>query len=309
MLLEQELVQYRPSKRSVCTIGVLDGVHLGHQALIRRTIQEARARDCEAGALVLHPHPREVLVPGANVPLLTPLEERVSLLKALGLDFVLPVSFNLQLSRLSAREFMAALVQHLDLAGIVSGPDFAVGKGREGDVSALSRIGAELGYEMIVIDQLEDGTHKVSSSTIRSAIALGDVETAARLLGRPYVTRGQVVHGFARGRLLGYPTANLSVDGHLALPADGIYATRARAGTEVHASATYIGNQPTFDGSDRSLEVFLLDFDGDLYGSDLSIEWVSKVREDRKFDSPDALVQQMAKDVAHARAALGAASA
>ncbi len=306
MLLEQELAQYRPSKRSVCTIGVLDGVHLGHQALIRRTVLEARARDCEAGALVLHPHPREVLVPGANVPLLTPLEERVSLLTALGLDFVIPVSFTVEVSRLSARDFMAALVKHLDLAGIVCGPDFAVGKQREGDVTALSHIGAELGYEMIVIDQLEDGTHKVSSSTIRSAIALGDVETAARLLGRPYLTTGKVVHGFARGRLLGYPTANLSVDGHLALPADGIYATRARS-AGVHASATYIGNQPTFDGSDRSLEVFLLDFDGDLYGSDLSIEWVSKVREDRKFDSPDALVQQMAKDVAQARAALGAA--
>lgn len=305
MLLEQALAPYAPGRPSICTVGVFDGVHLGHQALVRRTVDEAAARSAASGVVVLHPHPREVLVPGAQVPLLTPLEDRMALLRRVGVDFVAPVQFTVSLSQLTAREFMAVLVKALRLTGLVAGPDFAVGKGREGSVEALGRLGHELGYEMMVIGQLEEHEHKVSSSTIRSAIAVGDVSTAARLLGRNFSTKGRVAHGAARGRTLGYPTANITVDARLALPADGIYATRARAGGRVLPSATYVGNQPTFDGQERTIEVFLLDFDGDIYGEELEVEWVSKVRDDHRFESVDALVSQMAADVDKARSLLG----
>jgi len=304
MLLDEELAPYAPHRPSVCTIGVFDGVHVGHQALVRRTIEEARGRGHSSGVVVFHPHPRDVLVPGTHVPVLTPLEDRVRLLKDLGADVVVPVSFTLKLSKLSARQFMSSLVQHLRLAGIVSGPDFAVGKDRGGDLPALIRLGEELGYTVTVIEPLGEPARKISSSAIRNAVGSGEVDAAARLLGRPYSTRGKVIHGAARGRTLGYPTANLRIDAGVALPGDGIYATRARADGSIYASASYVGSQPTFNGNERSIEVFLFDFQGDLYGDDLEVEWVSKVRDDRRFDSQDALVRQMAQDVDQARAVL-----
>lgn len=304
MLLDQELAAHTSARPSICTIGVFDGVHLGHQALVRRTIEEARAQGCAGGVVVFHPHPRDILVPGTHIPLLTPLEKRLELLKNLGADFVVPVSFTLQLSRLSARDFMAALVRHLRLSGIVSGPDFAVGKDREGDLPALTRLGDELGYTVTVIEPLGQEAQKISSSAIRRAVGSGEVAAAARLLGRPFSTKGEVVHGAARGRSLGYPTANLRVDAGLALPGDGIYATRAHTAQGTFPSAAYVGNQPTFNGKTRSIELFLLDFQGDLYGDDLEVEWVSKVRDDRRFESQEALVRQMAEDVDRARALL-----
>jgi clan AA aspartic protease len=199
---------------------------------------------------------------------------------------------------------MSSLVRHLGLAGIVSGPDFAVGKDREGDLPELTRLGEELGYTVTVMEPIGEPAHKISSSAIRNAIGSGEMDAAARLLGRPYSTRGKVVHGAARGRTLGYPTANLRIEAHVALPGDGIYATRARTDGGLYQSASYIGSQPTFNGSDRSVEVFLLDFEGDLYGDDLEVEWVEKVRDDKRFDSLDNLVFQMKEDVKAARYSL-----
>ena len=303
-MLVEELAEYTPPGRSICAIGVFDGVHLGHKALVDIIKAEAAARGCVSAAIVFHPHPRTVLVPGSAIALLTPLPERVDLLRGLGVELVLPLTFTRELSQLSAREFMGLLRQHLRLVGLVAGPDFALGRGREGTVPVLQELGRELGYTLSIIAPLEQGSQLISSTTVRQALAQGDVAAAADLLGRPFVTRGAVLEGAKRGRWLGYPTANIAPDPNLALPGDGIYATRVRLGTHTFNAVTYVGTRPTFQDEERLVEVFLLDYEGDLYGKDLRVEWVQQVREDHKFDSADALIEQMGRDVADARAVL-----
>ena len=304
MLAEEELARHTPSGRSFCTIGVFDGVHLGHRVLIEATKDEARARGGSSAIIVLHPHPRTVLVPGATVAVLTPIEDRLELIRALGVDLAVPLTFTRELSQLSAREFVALLQKHLHLAGLVVGPDFALGRGREGTIPVLEELGREMGFTVKAITFFEESSQRVSSTAVREALAQGDVAAAARLLGRPFFMHGAVVHGAARGHMLGYPTANIQSDGSRVLPADGIYATRVHVGDKTYGSATYVGTRPTFENGDRVVEVFLLDFDGDLYGIDLRVEWVDKVRDDQKFDNPEELTQQMAKDIARARAVL-----
>ena len=304
MLAEEELARHTPSGRSFCTIGVFDGVHLGHRVLIEATRDEAKARGGSSAIIVLHPHPHTVLVPGATVAVLTPIEDRLELIRALGVDLAVPLTFTRELSQLSAREFVALLQKHLHLAGLVVGPDFALGRGREGTIPVLEELGREMGFTVKAITFFEESSQRVSSTAVREALAQGDVAAAARLLGRPFFMHGAVVHGAARGHMLGYPTANIQSDGSRVLPADGIYATRVHVGDKTYGSATYVGTRPTFENGDRVVEVFLLDFDGDLYGTDIRVEWVDKVRDDQKFDSPEELIQQMAKDIADARAVL-----
>lgn len=304
MLVEEELARHTPLGQSICTIGVFDGVHLGHQTLIRQTIAEASARGCASAVIVFHPHPRTVLVPGATVALLTPIEDRVELIRRLGADIVAPVTFTQELSQLSAREFMALLQRRLHLTGLVVGPDFALGRGREGSIPVLEELGREMGYTVKTIAFTEHESARVSSTAVRDSLAQGDVASVARLLGRPFFMHGTVVHGAARGRQLGYPTANIQPNGGRALPADGIYATRVHVGDVVYNSATYVGTAPTFGEHERLVEVFLLDFEGDLYGKALMVEWVEKVREDRKFASPEALQEQMEKDITLAKTLL-----
>lgn len=301
MQAEEELAHHTPSGNSICTIGVFDGVHLGHRSLIQATIDEARARGCVSAVIALHPHPKTVLVPGSEVAVLTPIDDRVELIRELGVDVVVPLTFTKELSELSARQFIELLQKHLHMVGLVVGPDFALGRGREGSIPVLAEMGKEMGYTIKAITFLQEDSQRVSSTVVREALAQGDVAAVARLLGRPFFMHGDVVHGAARGHKLGYPTANIKSDGSRALPADGIYATRVHAGAKRYNAATYVGTRPTFENGDRVVEVFLLDFEGDLYGTDLRVEWVDKVRDDRKFNSADELVAQMSKDIEHAR--------
>ncbi len=304
MQAEEELARHTPSGNSICTIGVFDGVHLGHRSLIQATIDEARSRGYASAVITLHPHPKMVLVPGSEVAVLTPIDDRVELIRELGVDIVVPLTFTRELSELNAREFIGLLQKHLHMAGLVVGPDFALGRGREGSIPVLKEMGEEMGYTVKAITFLQEDSQRVSSTAVREALAEGDVAAVARLLGRPFFMHGDVVHGAARGHRLGYPTANIKSDGSRALPADGIYATRVHVGAKRYNAATYVGTRPTFDHGDRVVEVFLLDFEGDLYGTDLRVEWVDKVRDDRKFNSADELVAQMAKDIEHAKGML-----
>lgn len=301
MQVSDELARHAPAQETVTTLGVFDGVHLGHRRLMEQVIQRARAEELLSAAIILHPIPRTVLVPGTVIPTLTSLEERIDLIRATGIDVIVPLTFTLELSRLSAREFVALLKEHLRLRGLVVGPDFALGRGREGNVDALRALGAELGFWVEVAPLVTAGGEHVSSTVVRQAIAEGDVSRARAILGRPYRMEGTVIQGHARGRLLGFPTANIAPLPDRALPADGIYATVTTVDGRRHPSATYVGTGPTFENGERQVEVFLLDFADNLYGSHITVELLERVRPDQRFESAAALVTQMERDVADAR--------
>lgn len=286
------------------TIGVFDGVHRGHQALIRRLVASARERGLAAGVVTLHPAPITVIRPDIRVMYISSLEERIELIEALGVDSVAPLTFTSELAQVSADEFVAAMRQTLDMRLLVGGPDIALGRGREGNAAWLEQNAPRHGFALEIVQFLTDDGHKVSSSGIREAVARGEMEIAAELLGRPFSLRGPVVRGFERGRTIGFPTANIAVSADRALPALGVYVTRAYLGETVYPSVTNIGRRPTFDDGPPSIETHIFDFDADIYGRDLKIELLHRLRGEVKFSSVDALVAQIARDVAAARAFL-----
>jgi len=297
-LARRELSRVSPGRPSAVTIGVFDGVHRGHQHLVSVLIERANSENLAAVALTFNPHPRAVIRPGTPITYLTSLEERVELLQGLGLDAVGVLAFTSELAQLSARDFLSLLFEELQMRLLVIGPDFALGRNRAGTVDVIREVGQELGFVVEVAPMLEETGEKVGSSTVRQALADGDVEKVARLLGRPFSLRGPVVHGDERGRTLGFPTANIAIGLDRALPAYGIYVTRAYVRESTHASATNIGVRPTFDVEPRpTVETFILDFDQDIYGEELKIELLARLRGEEKFDSVEALVAQMHRDV------------
>lgn len=304
MPIEEELARVPPQGEMVLTIGVFDGVHLGHSHLIRRVIERANQGGFRSGVVTFYPHPVAVLRPQTVVSYLNDLDERVELIKQVGVDAVIPVTFSQAVSQLTAREFVQLVVRHLRMKGLVIGPDFALGRGREGNATVLKSLGEEMGFALEVVPPLTQGQEIVSSTAIRDAIAQGDMSRAARLLGRPFSVSGAVVHGVGRGHALGFPTANLALDPQRALPPDGIYVTRAYVDERPHQSVTNIGVRPTFDGGERTVEVFLLDFEGDLYGRHLKIELLERLRGEMRFSGVEELKAQIAKDVERARAIL-----
>lgn len=311
MGIEEELARSfteRESGRgSALTIGVFDGVHRGHQRLIAKVMQEASDKGCAAGVVTFRNHPDSVFNPDFKPRYITALDERIRLIERLGVDFVVPVTFDRAVAGIRARDFAAMLTRRLGMRALVAGPDFAMGYKREGNVDALAAIGAELGFSVSVVDLLSEGDAAVRSTNIRRALAAGDVSGVAKQLGRNYAMSGVVVSGEKRGRTLGFPTANLEVGGDMAIPANGIYATRAFVDGECHMAATSIGTRPTFDGKGRTIEAFLLGFDNILYNKELRLEFVSRLRDELKFDSVEALLEQMALDVEETRAILEAA--
>lgn len=302
-LSRDELARRAPGAPSAITLGVFDGVHRGHVHLVHGLMRRAAARGLVSGVVTLHPSPIQVLRPSARVAYITSLEERIELLGQTGVGFVAPLTFTSEVAELSARDFLAMLRDSLDMRYILMGPDNAFGRGREGTPLRVAEIGAELGFELEVLDDPLEGTAgRVSATAIRNAIADGDMEVAADLLGRPYALRGPIVHGAARGRTIGYPTANIAITPDRALPAFGVYVTRGWLRGTAYMGATNIGIKPTFDNELPSVETFLLDFDGDIYGSDLRIEILHRLRGEAKFDSLDELVGAIARDVEDTRA-------
>ena len=302
-LARRELARIAPGRPSAVTIGVFDGVHRGHQHLVGSLIERARADGLAAVALTFNPHPRAVLRPGFAVTYLTSLEERVELLQGLGLDAVGVLAFTSELAQLSPRDFLALLVDELQMRLLMVGPDFALGRNRAGTITVMRQVGEELGFRVEVAPLLTEDDEKVGSSSIRQALTDGDVSRVRRLLGRPFSLRGPVVTGDQRGRTLGFPTANIAIGLDRALPAYGIYVTRAYVGESTYESCTSIGIRPTFDVDPRpTVETFIIDFDENVYGRELRIDLLERLRGELKFDSAEALVGQMHKDIEGTRA-------
>jgi riboflavin kinase/FMN adenylyltransferase len=303
--LISELESHTPKNKTLLAIGVFDGVHLGHQHLISKLTQEAASRGLLSGIVTFTYHPRAVLSPRAKLARLTTVEERTHLLMDLGVQLVVPLTVDAEVAALGARAFVGLLQQYLRMQGLIIGPDFALGRGREGNAAALMQLGHELGFTVDVVEPFKIGNAMASSTAIRRALDRGDVGTASALLGHPFSLRGAVVGGVERGHELGYPTANIAVDSEQALPKDGVYATLGRLGDSVYKSVTNIGVRPTFDHGERTIEVFLIDFDANIYGQTLTIDLVEHLRGEAKFATVDELVAQIGRDVEQAKAILG----
>jgi len=315
MLVEEELSIEVPERDTALTIGVFDGVHLGHRFLIEKLKEKAASEGLVSGVITFKQHPRLMFSPRSQITSLTTLEERIRLLESLGVSHVVTLSFTPELSRLSAREFVMLLKRHLRMQGLVIGPDFALGSGREGDARALKSLGEELDFSVEVVPPRLLQGKVVSSTAIRGALSQGNVKEVGELLGRYLTLTGQVSHGDARGKSLGFPTANLIPQREQALPADGVYAAHAffsEPKIEVHKADSEkaypavinIGRRPTFDGSKRIVEAHLLDFAGDIYGHTLKLELVERLRGEEKFSGAQELKAQMARDVEQARSLL-----
>lgn len=288
-------------------IGNFDGVHRGHQALLLAMIDDARGYGRQAGVLTFDPHPSAVLRPDRAHSYLTTVPERLESLAELPLDFAVVYPFNLETAGTPAAEFIGSVQQAVQMAALWVGPDFALGRNREGDVPALRAIGWVLGYTVHTIEpHLLDG-EEVRSGRIRAYLLDGDVEAAAGQLGRPYQVTGIVVAGAQRGRTIGFPTANLAVPSARLLPANGVYATWAHLDDDPVmrgqrlASVTNVGVRPSFDNGQRTVETHLLDFDGNLYGRPLTLLFIARLRPEQRFPSVEALTAQIRLDAAAGR--------
>ena len=304
-LAREELRRAALARPTALTIGIFDGVHRGHQAVIREVIARARAHGLAAGAITFHPHPREVLRRDLTIEYVTSLEDRLALLLETGLDTVATVSFTSEFAQTEAGDFVRMLVEELDLKRLIIGEDFALGRQRGGDPETLAQLGEELGFEVDVIDLIPDNgeqAEKISSTEIRTALNEGAVERVAALLGRRFSVHGPVVLGFERGRTIGFPTANVAVGADRAIPGPGVYATLAHLPEGPHPSVTNIGVRPTFeDGGGLSIECHIFDFESDIYDTDLRVEFVQRLRGERKFEGVGQLTEQIARDCDAAR--------
>jgi riboflavin kinase/FMN adenylyltransferase len=297
---------------SVVTIGEFDGVHRGHQRIVARAAELGRELGLPVVAITFDPHPDEVIRPGSHPPLLSSVRRRAALFAGLGVDALWVVPFTLEFSRVDPDEFVrTVLVEKLHASAVVVGEDFRFGHRARGDVQLLDRLGEKYDYTAEGLPLLVLGDVTISSTAIRALLAAGDVAEAARLLGRPHRVEGVVVRGHQRGRQLGFPTANVESPPHTAIPADGIYAgwlaTLDETGAETNRwpAAISIGTNPTFDGQARTVEAYALDrTDLDLYGLHAAIDFATRLRGTQRFDSIEALVEQMRLDVDEARALL-----
>jgi riboflavin kinase/FMN adenylyltransferase len=290
-----------PASGTVATVGVFDGVHLGHQAILAEATARARSIGAVPAVLTFRQHPR-LLLTGSAPPQITSLEHRLVLLERAGIELCLVADFDANLRDTSAGEFVRHwLVGRLGVRLLVSGPDAKLGKDRQGTPPRLAEMGAFLGFGVVVVPPVSVGGRPARSSTIREAIAAGDLGGAAAMLGRRVSLLGTVVHGDARGAALGFPTANLDLHHELHPPA-GVYAVEARLDGKRLRGVVNIGTRPTFGAGAVTVEVHLLDFEGDLYGRDLEVEFLEKLREERRFASREDLVAQVRRDVERARA-------
>ena len=304
MQVEEELARLSPNKDMLLTIGVFDGVHLGHKYLLSQLKERARQENWLSGVVTFHQHPQAVLSPQTKLPCLTDLTQRIGLLKDEGIEAVINLSFTHELAQLSTRQFAGLLKKYLRMRGLVIGPDFALGQNREGNANTLRTLGRDMDFSVTVIPPVVINSEVVSSTAIRNALADGDMKKVSNLIGRPFSLHGRVIPGAGRGVGLGFPTANLDVDRQQALPPDGVYTTWAYINDNAYQSMTNIGRRPTFDGSERAVEVYVLDYHGELYGHELRIDIIEQLRSEKKFDTADELKKQIAEDIKQGRAIL-----
>ncbi|HEX5836238.1 MAG TPA: bifunctional riboflavin kinase/FAD synthetase [Anaerolineales bacterium] len=289
-------------ENSWLAIGVFDGVHRGHQQIIRRLTAGAHEHGVPAVVLTFHPHPARIFGRG-EIRLLTLPEERADLFASFGVDAVVTHPFDRDFANTTALDFMKLLKQHLSVSHLVLGYDSTVGKNREGNAARLVEIGAELGYSVEVTPALSDESGVISSTEIRKLVATGNVVDAAQLMGHPYSLHGPVSHGDKRGRTINVPTANIEYSPDKLIPANGIYACRAYLDGREYQAAINIGVNPTFtpDKQIPNVEAHLLDFQREIYGEDVKLEFVARLRDELRFDSVDKLLEQIWKDIDETR--------
>jgi len=297
MQIEEELARSQPEKDTLLTIGVFDGVHLGHKYLLSQLTKQARERNLLSGVVTFNQHPQEVLSPQTRLPFLTNLAQRTELIKNEGVEAVITLSFTAELAQLSARQFATLLQKYLRMRGLVLGPDFALGRGREGNTIALSALGEDMGFTVTTISPVTINGEVASSTAVRNALANGDIKRVLKLTGRPFSLSGPVAKGTGRGTGLGFPTTNIATDPGQALPADGVYATWSHIEGKLYKSMTNIGKNPTFGSSQRTIEVYILDYHGDLYGHNLTIDLVERLRGEKQFGTTEELKKQIAEDI------------
>jgi riboflavin kinase/FMN adenylyltransferase len=290
---------------SFVTIGNFDGVHLGHIPILKKLIDEAHKESRKALVITFDPHPKRVLHPHIKpFYLITSLEEKIKLLEDTGIDGLILIPFNLEFAKTTAEAFVNQILwDKLHIRKIFIGHDYTFGKNKVGNEAFLFSHGKELGFAVDVIHAVKSDDEIVSSTRLRHAILNGDVKMASRLLGRPYNVSGTVVTGKHRGSTLGIPTANIKPDKEL-LPAQGVYAVIANLGEGRHQGVLNIGFNPTFSDNELSVEVFLLDFAGDIYGKKLNILFIERIRDEVKFDKPERLVEQIKRDIDQAKTIL-----
>ncbi|GAB2468153.1 bifunctional riboflavin kinase/FMN adenylyltransferase [Jatrophihabitans fulvus] len=296
----------------VTTIGVFDGVHRGHATIIGKAVELAARRGVPSALITFVPHPSEVVRPGSHPPVLTTIVRRAELVEQLGVDVFVALPFTLETSRLAPDQFVHdTLVEKLHASDVIVGDNFRFGHKAAGDIDTLARLGRRFGFSAQGVPLVQNGETPLSATYVRSCVKAGDVEAAAQVLGHPHRVDGVVERGDQRGRELGYPTANLRAEQWTCIPADGVYAGRVVRLDELGntldlpplgITAISIGTNPTFAGERRRrVEAFILDFDGDLYGDHLGFEFTHRLRGTEKFDSVDALVEQMGRDVENIR--------
>ena len=300
------LADVQVAQPSVVTIGVFDGVHRGHQALIRRIVETARQAQRLAVVLTFHPHPDVVLRNIQTRYYLTTPDTRAQLLGEMGIDVVVTHPFDDSVRSIRAAEFVDKLVEHVQMKDLWVGRDFALGYQREGNVDFLTRMGAERDYTVSPIELVTEnnGGDTITSTAIREHLEQGEIEAATKMLGRSYSVSGEVVEGNKRGRMIGFPTANMAVWEQQVLPANGVYAGWATLGNERFMAVTNVGVRPTFDGTSITIEPHLLDFDRDIYGEILSLTFEAHLRGEQKFDGIESLKAQLHQDIAQGRSLL-----
>jgi len=290
---------------TVVTVGSFDGVHRGHQAVLAEITRRARAGGFESLLVTFEPHPLEVVNPEAAPRLLTGPEEKREVLARMPIDRVAVLPFTRELARLDPAQFVRQVLRaQYEMRELVLGYDHGFGRGRSGDVEMVRRLGAEDGFAVDVVDAVRDDGQPISSTLIRTAVAHGELERAARWLGRPYAVSGVVEHGAGRGRTIGIPTLNVAAPPKKLLPPDGVYAVRAHGSWGVRGGMMNQGPRPTFGVTARGLEVHLFDFAADVYGETVRIEWVRRLRDVRTFESGEELVAQLERDGTMARESL-----
>ena len=297
-----------PFKSAVITIGNFDGVHIGHQALFHEVIERADAMDGTAIAMTFEPHPIRVITNNGHPPLITLYEQKSELIEKAGIDVLICIPFTLEFAALSARSFVEdILVKRIGMKAIIVGQDYTFGNKREGNVELLKQYADEMGFEVVVADWIQSSkvdNHRISSTAIRKLVTNGYMEKAGKMLGRNYQIRGTVAHGRDRGgKLLGIPTANINLHDELC-PKPGVYAVTVESAGNPLKGVANIGYSPTFDDHEFTVEVHILDFDTDIYGQTIRVNFVQRIRDEIKFSSLDELSDQITKDVSFAQRAL-----
>lgn len=304
MEIVRDLATLRPYPFPVVALGNFDGVHAGHLAILRTAIGRARAEHGTAFALTFDPPPPKILAPDRAPRLILTPEDKLELFAQAGLDGAVVLNFTRELSLLEPREFVRTyLLDHIGARAVVVGHSVSFGHNRAGNAAVMSALARDLGFDVTIVGPVKVAGMEVSSTTVREVIAAGDLRTAANLLGRCHFLRGPVVHGRERGRQMGFPTANIQSRTEC-LPPDGVYATRLLLADGAHASITNIGMRPTFAEPERTIEAHIFDFDRDIYGQEVRLELIERIRPERKFESAGALAEQIGADLRRARAIL-----